>query len=116
MSADSLQPHGLYSPWNSLGQNTKAGSYSLLQGIFPTQGSTQVSHIADRRAPAQGKSQGTTNWFQIGKGVRQGCILSTCLFNLYVGYNPWSRKDSDTTEQLHFLSFLSIPNTYVPSF
>ena len=26
---------------------------------------------------------GTTNWFQIGKGVRQGCILSLCLFNLY---------------------------------
>ena len=26
---------------------------------------------------------GTTDWFQIGKGVRQGCILSTCLFNLY---------------------------------
>ena len=29
---------------------------------------------------------GTTNWFQIGKGVRQGCILSTCLFNLYAEY------------------------------
>ena len=29
---------------------------------------------------------GTTDWFQIGKGVRQGCILSSCLFNLYAEY------------------------------
>ena len=29
---------------------------------------------------------GTTNWFQIGKGVCQGCILSPCLFNLYSEY------------------------------
>ena len=34
-----LRPHGLYSPWNSLGHNTGLGSLSLLQGIFPTQGS-----------------------------------------------------------------------------
>ena len=34
-----LQPHGVYSPWNSPGQNTGVGSLSLLQGIFPTQGS-----------------------------------------------------------------------------
>ena len=27
-----------------------------------------------------------TDWFQIGKGVRQGCILSSCLFNLYAEY------------------------------
>ena len=35
--SDSLQPHGLYSPWNFPGQNTGVGSCSLLQGIFPTQ-------------------------------------------------------------------------------
>ena len=36
---DFLWPHGLYSPWNSLGQNTGEGSLAFLQGIFPTQGS-----------------------------------------------------------------------------
>ena len=30
---------------------------------------------------------GTTDWFQIGKRVRQGCVLSPCLFNLYAEYN-----------------------------
>ena len=29
---------------------------------------------------------GTTDWFQIGKGVKKGCILSPCLFNLYAEY------------------------------
>ena len=38
MASDSLRPHDLYSPWNSLGQNTGVGSLSLLQGTFPTQG------------------------------------------------------------------------------
>ena len=37
--SSSLRPHGLYSPWNSPGQNPGVGSFSLLQGIFPTQGS-----------------------------------------------------------------------------
>ena len=36
--SDSLRPYRLYSPWNSLGQNTVVSSRSLLQGIFPTQG------------------------------------------------------------------------------
>ena len=33
---------------------------------------------------------GTTDWFQIGKGVRQGCILSPCVFNLYAEYIMWN--------------------------
>ena len=37
--SDSLWLRGLYSSWNSLGQNTGVGSLSLLQGLFPTQGS-----------------------------------------------------------------------------
>ena len=44
----SLLPHRLYSPWNSLGQNTGVGSLSLCQGIFLTQGSKHVSRIAGR--------------------------------------------------------------------
>ena len=58
--SDSLCPHGLYSPRNSPGQNTGVGSRSLLQGIFPTQGSNpglsycrwilyQPSHQGDTR-------------------------------------------------------------------
>ena len=42
--SNSLWPHGLYSPWNSPGQNTGVCSLSLLQGIFPI----QVSRIAGR--------------------------------------------------------------------
>ena len=35
---------------------------------------------------------GTTDWFQIGKGVCQGCILSPCLFNLYAKYIMWNAR------------------------
>ena len=60
--SDSLWPHGLYSLWNSPGQNTGVGSLSLLQGIFPTQGSNpgllhcrqilfQLSHKGSPRIP-----------------------------------------------------------------
>ena len=37
---------------------------------------------------------GTTDWFQIGKGVHQGCVLSPCLFHLYAEYimrNAWKK-------------------------
>ena len=35
---------------------------------------------------------GTREWFQIGKGVRQGCILLACLFNLYAAYIMWNTR------------------------
>ena len=40
---------------------------------------------ADQEATVRSR-HGTTYWFQIGKGVYQGCILSPCLFNLYAEY------------------------------
>ena len=57
--SSSLWLQGLYSPWNSLGQNTGVGSRSLLQGIFPTQGLTPglpncrqiLYHLSHRGAP-----------------------------------------------------------------
>ena len=39
---------------------------------------------------------GTTDWFQIGKGVHQGCILSLCLFNLYAEYIMWNAGLDET--------------------
>ena len=60
--SDSLQPHGLYTSWNSPGHNTRVGSLFLLQGIFPTQRSNlgiphcrrilnQLSHNGSPRRP-----------------------------------------------------------------
>ena len=54
--SDSLRPHGLYSPWNSPGQNTGVGSLSFLQGIFPTQGSNPgLPHCRQILYQPQGK-------------------------------------------------------------
>ena len=47
---------------------------SLLRNQYAVQKATVITR------------HGQMNWFQIGKGVRQGCILSLCLFNLYAEY------------------------------
>ena len=77
--SDSLRPHGLYRPWNSLGQDTGVGSLSLLQGIFPIQKSNpglpycrrvlyQLSHKGSSRilewvaCPFSSRSSWLRNW------------------------------------------------------
>ena len=62
VGSDSLWPHGVYNPWNSPGHNTGMGSVSLLQGIFPTQGS---NHITGGFLPAE--SQGKPKNTGVGK-------------------------------------------------
>ena len=44
-----------------------------------------INLYADQEATVRA-GHGTTDWVQIGKGVRQGCILSLCLFNIYAEY------------------------------
>ena len=46
----------------------------------------RYSHVYAGREATIRTGHGTTDWFQIGKGVCQGCILSPCLFNLYAEY------------------------------
>ena len=54
------------------------GDYCLLRNLYAGQDATvRTGH-------------GTTDWFQIGKGVRQGCMLSPCLFNLHAEYIMWN--------------------------
>ena len=96
---DSLQPHGLYSPWNSPGQNTGVGSLSLLQEIFPTQGSNpgllrcrqilyQLSHKGSPRIlewvvyPFSSGSSWPRNW------TRVCCIADGFFTNLAIMEAP----------------------------
>ena len=51
---------------------------------------------------------GTTDWFQIRKGVRQGCILSPCLFNLYAEYIMRNAGLDETQAQSRLLGEISI--------
>ena len=51
---------------------------------------------------------GTTDWFQIGKGVQQGCILSPCLFNLYAEYIMKNARLDEAQAESRLLGEISI--------
>ena len=53
---------------------------------FPASGSLPVSRLYTGQEATVRTGHGTTDWFQMGKGVCQGCILSPCLFNFYAEY------------------------------
>ena len=60
--SNSLRPHGLYSPWNSPGQNTRVGSFSLLQGNLPNPGikpRSPTSQVGSLPAEPQEKPKNT---------------------------------------------------------
>ena len=97
LMSNSLQPHGLYSSWNSLGQNTGVGRLSLLQGIFPTQGSNpgllhcrqilyQLSHKGSPRILEWVASPFSNPGFKLGSPSLQVDSLPTELSG-----KPWRR-------------------------
>ena len=49
------------------------------------------------------EQNGTTDWFQIGKGVRQGCISSPCLFNLYAEHIMQNARLDETQAGVKFV-------------
>ena len=102
--SNSLWPHGLYSPWNSPGQNTGVGSLPLLQGIFPIQGSNpglphcrwilyQLSHKGSPKIlewvvyPFFSRSSQPRNW------TRVSCIAGR-LFTNWAMREMFNHKES----------------------
>ena len=64
---------------------TKCGKFSKEMGI-PDHLTYLLRNLYAGQKATVRTVHGKTDWFQIGKGVRQGCILSPCLFKLYAEY------------------------------
>ena len=114
--SDSLQPHGLYSPWNSPDQSPGVGSLSLLQGIFPTQGSNpgllhcgqilyQLSHQGSPRIlewvayPFSSRSSQPKNWTGVS------CIAGRFFTN-------WATREAQFRERERYIYAFQISFYY----
>ena len=77
----------------SMGSHRVRHDWSDLAASFLTiHAAQQCFHSANSDQHMLRTRHGTTDWFQIGKGVCQGCILSPCLFNLYTEYIMWNAR------------------------
>ena len=100
---DSLWPHELYSPWNSLGQNTGVGRLSLLQGIFPTQGvNPGLPHC--RQILYQLSHKGSTVSIEWRTKTTGACMMLSgekfsCQRRRH-RFDPWSGKIPHASEQM----------------
>ena len=120
VESTSLWPHGLYSPWNSPSQNTGVGSLSLLQGIFPTQGSNpglphgrwilyQLSHQGNPRLlgwvayPSSSGSSWPRNWTKVSS-IAGGFFTS------------WATREAYNAQKLGIIAnddFLATENHFI---
>ena len=115
--SNSLWPHGLYSSWNSPGQNTGVGSLSLLQGSFPTQGSNpgllhwgwilyQLSHKGSSRIlewvayPLSSGSSWPRNWTGVS------CIADGFFTN-------WAMREAHCYPANRFISTIFVASIYI---
>ena len=109
----SLDPHGLYSPWNSPGHNTGVDSLSLLQGIFPSQGSNPgLPHC--RWILYQLSYQGR-------QGSYQGRLFITIYFYFFMILNDLKKFDSVSSlfiyrNTVNFCILIYITTTLLNSF
>ena len=90
-----LWPHGLYSPWNSPGQNTGVSNLSLLQGIFPAQGSNPgLPHCRQILYQLSHSKQGIDNWkITIW---RDGCLWPRVNWkfpSVYTIHDLWKKRE-----------------------
>ena len=77
--------------------------WKILQEMgIPAHLTCLLRNLYARQEAAVRTGHGTADWFQIGKRVRQGCILSPCLFNFYVEYIMWNVRLYEAQAEIRF--------------
>ena len=79
----------------------------LLRNLYADQEATVQKNTKTKRSNSYNWT-GTTDWFQIGKGVHQGCILSPCLFNLTAEYTMRNAGMDEAQAGIRLLGEISI--------